>query len=68
MENRRLCSYCTCLYDQAKLSEKFLAKKQRVDEEALAVPVQVFVVSDVSLSLVLYVHSVMICVFCSGLS
>ena len=69
LENRRLCLYCTCLYDQAKLSEKFLAKKQRVDEEALAVPVQVFVVSDVSaLLLVLYVHSVMICVFCSGLS
>ena len=69
MENRRLCSYCTCLYDQAKLSEKFLAKKQRVDEEALAVPVQVFVVTDVSaLLLVLYVHSVMTCVFCSGLS
>ena len=64
MENRRLCSYCTCLYDQAKPSEKFLAKKQRVDEEALA---QVFVVSDVSLLLVLYVHSVMICVVCSGL-
>ena len=69
MENRRLCSYCTCLYDQAKLSEKFLAKKQRVDEEAFAVPGQVFVVTDVSaLLLVLYVQSVLICVFCSGLS
>ena len=40
-----------------------------MDEEALAVPVQVFVVSDVSaLLLVLYVQSVLICVFCSGLS
>ena len=69
MENRRLCSYCTCLYDQAKPSEKFLAKKQRVDEEALAVPVQVFVVTVVSaLLLVLYVHSGMICVVCSDLS
>ena len=68
MENRRLCSYCTCLYDQAKLSEKFLAKKQRVDEEALAVPVQVLcVVSVVSaLLLVLFVRCVVICVFCSG--